>query len=280
MMPENETLDFAVFDFAFSFAGEDREIVKEIYNRLNSKGFSVFYDYAYQAQLVGKDLYTALRDLYKSKGKYVVCFISEHYAKKVWTNLEFTAIKERLMSTFFGGGFLIPIIIGETQMLEDIPSFIGFFRHESVDKTVQMLEDKTSASTIEDNFLSNINNFISYLCNQVYRILNKSNDEILLINNNEILVSGASKPFSLVFSPDPGAQAQCVLVRRKTQINGRYVTDAFPVFIVTWQKAKNLHFSINEFNSNTDNCLEKQSFYDVVQYICVYIRSSGELSYE
>lgn len=273
-MAGDEILDFATFDFAFSFAGEDREMVEMIYHRLKGKGYSIFYDNAYQAQLVGRDLYTGLRDLYKNKGKYVVCFISEHYAKKVWANLEFAAIKERLMSTFFGGDFLIPILLGKTQILDDIPGFIGFYQHESVDKTVQMLTEKISASIIEDNFLSNINNFISYLCNRVYKALKQTNIEVTLTNTNEILISEFIAPFSLVFSPDPDAQAPCILVRKCSQHDRRRLSDVFPAFIITWQTLKNLRFSIHEFNSNIDNLSEQLSFYDVVHYICAHIQGN------
>lgn len=93
------------FDFAFSFAGEDRDIVEAIKNILESKNYTVFYDNDFQHELIGKDLYSYLREIYRDKGKFIVCFISEHYAKKVWTNLEFTAIKERLMATFFAKRF-------------------------------------------------------------------------------------------------------------------------------------------------------------------------------
>ena len=77
----NSMLDWTEFDFAFSFAGEERVIVEQIYTKLKDKGYHIFYDNAYQAQLVGKDLYSDLRDVYRNKGKFVVCFISESYTK-------------------------------------------------------------------------------------------------------------------------------------------------------------------------------------------------------
>jgi len=272
-MTNDELLDYTIFDFAFSFVGEDREVVEEIYNKLKSKGYNVFYDNAYHTQLVGRDLYTGLRELYKNKGKYIVCFISENYAKKVWTSLEFTAIKERLMSTFFAGDFLIPILIENAQLLDDIPSYIGFYRHESVDKTVQMLDEKISVSTIEDNFLLNINGFIIYLCNHVFKALSNKNPQINLINNNKISISGSMGAKSLVFYPDPDAQAPCILVRRESFYpDNKNLLDEFPVFIITWRKQKQLYFSIHEFDSRTDNLLEKLLFHDVVNYICAYLQ--------
>jgi len=124
------------FDFAFSFAGEDRELVSCIKDQLEAKGYRVLYDYTYQAQLVGRDLYQILRDVYRNLGKFVVCYISDAYVQKKWTNLEFTAVKERFLDTFFAEGFLIPILIDNASILKDVPSFIGFYNHIDIDKTV------------------------------------------------------------------------------------------------------------------------------------------------
>lgn len=177
------------------------------------------------------------------------------------------------MSTFFAGDFLIPILIENAQLLDDIPSYIGFYRHESVDKTVQMLDEKISVSTIEDNFLSNINGFIIYLCNHVFKTLSNKNPQINLINNNKISISGSMGAKSLVFYPDPDAQAPCILVRRESFYHdNKNLLDEFPVFIITWRKQKQLYFSIHEFDSRTDNLLEKLLFHDVVNYICAYLQ--------
>jgi len=275
-MIREEILDMEIFDFVFSFAGEDREVVEAIYEKLKRKGFNIFYDSAFQAQLVGKDLYTGLRDLYKNEGKFVVCFISSHYTKKVWTNLEFSAIKERLMATFFAGDFLIPILLGNTQMMEDIPSYIGFYQHESVDNTVKMLAVKISASTVEDSYLSNINNCISHLCNRVHIILTQKNVDVFLTSANEISISGFMASFSLVFSSDPDAQVPCILVRKLTQFDKNNPFDSFPILIITWKNQNRLRFTIHEFDSSTDNLLKDMPFNDVVQYICSKIQGCLE----
>lgn len=267
-----KTFNYSVFDFIFSFAGEDRVLVNEIYCKLKEQGYNIFYDKAYQSQLVGTDLYTELRKLYKNKGTYVVCFISKCYTHKVWTNLEFTAIKERLMSTFFAGDFLIPILIDDVEIVHDIPSFIGCYKYESVDNTVQMLVEKISASTIESNFISNINNFITCLCEQINSKLKISGQNIQdsLIPSNEIFVSNTTEPFSLIFSPDPDAQSSCILVNRFFQNSND--TELFPMFIITWQKNKKLDFFIHEFACNTDENLQKLSFSELVEHFSVYIR--------
>jgi hypothetical protein len=269
-MGEDKLFNFEIYDFVFSFAGEDRELVEEISKKLDFKGYKLYYDKSYQSQHVGKDLYTDLRKIYKNNGKYVVCFISEYYTKKVWTTLEFTAIKERLMSTFFAEDFLIPILIDNAQRLDDIPSYIGFYQHETVDKTCQMLVEKISESTMEDNFLSNINDFIIYLCEQIYKKVSDKKMMVSLTQTNEILISSLIEPFSLIFSPDPDAQASCILIYKSYQ-NKNNLSDAFPIVIVTWQKNKDLYFSIHEFDSNVNETLEKLSFPEVVHFFCSYV---------
>jgi hypothetical protein len=266
----NDPFSSDEFDFAFSFAGEDRKTVEKIYDKLTADGLHIFYDYAYQAQLVGRDLYTGLRDLYRNKGKYVVCFISEHYAKKIWTNLEFTAIKERLMTTFFAGDFLIPILIGKASMLEDIPSFIGFYRHRSVEETVEMLKEKISSFIMEDHFINNINSCISHICDQIYHRLSRRNVDVTLVNTNELKIRGPRDIFSLYFSSDPIAQMPCILISREDHCGKTFLKETFPVFIITWNKNEHLLFSVYDFDSITNAMIENRTFYDVVNYLCSY----------
>jgi len=80
-----------VFDVALSFAGEDREFVEEVFKELIKQKVSVFYDQADEIEinLWGRNLATALGDIYQRHSDYVVVFISEHYAKKIWTQHEF-----------------------------------------------------------------------------------------------------------------------------------------------------------------------------------------------
>ncbi len=266
--------DLKDLDFVFSFANEDRKLVEGIYEVLKRDNINVFYDTAYEAQMVGKDLYTFLRDLYKNKGKYVVCFISEHYTKKVWTNLELSAIKERLMTTFFAGDFLIPILIDKSTMLEDIPCYIKFYRYNSINETVEMLKKKINSSLFEDNFLYNINNCISYLLEQVCtKLIRRNIDVVLNKDKNTLKISGIKENFNLCFSPDPIAQTACILVTREKEFKKAYFKENFPIIIITWRKQENLFFSIHEFDSITKDTVENKQFTDVVNYICVYIET-------
>lgn len=76
------------FDAALSFAGEDREYVEEIADRLKAQGLRVFYDTDYQTDMWGEDLVEYLDEIYRVKARYAVMFISRFYAGKMWTRHE------------------------------------------------------------------------------------------------------------------------------------------------------------------------------------------------
>jgi hypothetical protein len=76
------------YDVVFSFAGEDRPYVEKVAADLRSQGVKVFYDLYEEATLWGKDLVEHFDMIYRKNGRYCVIFISEHYARKVWTKQE------------------------------------------------------------------------------------------------------------------------------------------------------------------------------------------------
>lgn len=275
---ESRILENLEFDFAFSFAGEDRDVVQEIYEKLTAVGIKVFYDSAYQAHLVGKDLYRGLRDLYKNKGKYIVCFISEHYAKKIWTNLEFSAIKERLMSTFFVSDFLIPILIGKAEMLEDIPSYIGFYTHHSIEETVEMLKVKINSTISEDNLITNVNNCIAYICPQICERLQAHNVNVTLENTDKLILDKEGRKIIFYFSGDTLAQTPCVLITKGTEDfdKSSSIKDPFPSYIITWKKSEGLYFSIHEFDGFGGRIIKNQPLSETIKYICSLIEENFE----
>ena len=228
-----------MYDFAFSFAGEDRKIVEEIKNYLVTHKYTVFYDNDFQYKLLGKDLYSYLREVYRDKCKYVVCFISENYTKKNWTNLEFTAVKERFISTFFAADFLIPILIGNTNLLKDIPSFIGFYTHKTIIETSQLLINKFESSLVEDNYLFNISNCIKYICESVCNKLRFRCYDVQC-SNNKVMIKQYQKIYSFKFSPEENLNLQNILVFYENSLN--------PELIISWYRTNLLLFDIIYFN--------------------------------
>ncbi len=75
------------YDVALSFAGEDRAYVERVATVLRNAGIQVFYDKFEEVDLWGKNLADHLAQIY-ANSRFVVMFVSKHYAAKVWTNHE------------------------------------------------------------------------------------------------------------------------------------------------------------------------------------------------
>ncbi len=102
------------FEIALSFAGENREYVREVANILKAYGVRVFYDEFEEHTLWGKNLIGYLQDIYKEKAKYTVMFISEYYAKKVWTNHERQSMQERAFKE--SEEYILPARFDDTEI--------------------------------------------------------------------------------------------------------------------------------------------------------------------
>ena len=76
------------YDIAISYAGEDGGYADALAKALLNRGVKVFYAPLEQANLLGENLYDYLTDLYHKRARYCVMFLSQHYAAKLWTNLE------------------------------------------------------------------------------------------------------------------------------------------------------------------------------------------------
>lgn len=85
------------YDVAFSFAGEQRDYVRNVANHLKTLGIRVFYDEFEEEKLWGKDLYEYLDSIYRKKAKYCVMFVSKNYADKVWTSHERKSAQARAL---------------------------------------------------------------------------------------------------------------------------------------------------------------------------------------
>jgi hypothetical protein len=102
------------YDIALSFAGEDRIYADDLANRLKAKGLKVFYDIFEQENLWGKNLYDHLSEVYSKKARYCLMFLSAHYAKKAWTNLERKSAQERAFRE--NSEYILPVRLDDTQI--------------------------------------------------------------------------------------------------------------------------------------------------------------------
>lgn len=102
------------YDVALSFAGEDRAFVEVTAAKLRQLGVRVFYDDYERVELWGKDLYEHLDYVYQRAARFCVIFVSEHYARKVWTNHERKSAQARAITE--AGEYVLPFRFDETEL--------------------------------------------------------------------------------------------------------------------------------------------------------------------
>lgn len=83
------------YDFALSFAGEDRGVAEMLYLALEEGEFEVFYDKNEQHRILAEDVEDYLRPIYQSDAAFVVALLGPHYPKKIWTKFESDSFKQR-----------------------------------------------------------------------------------------------------------------------------------------------------------------------------------------
>jgi hypothetical protein len=92
-MPERPLPD--KFLVAFSFAGEQRDLVRSIAEEVDKRFGSgkVFLDEWYEHYIAGDSADLTLQDIYHNGSELVVFCISKPYGNKPWTRVEFEAIR-------------------------------------------------------------------------------------------------------------------------------------------------------------------------------------------
>lgn len=86
------------FAVAFSYAGEQRDYVKQVVYATREVGnlarSNVFYDRFYQSELSRPDLDVYLLDIYGKQSELLVVFLSAKYEEKQWTGLESRVVRQ------------------------------------------------------------------------------------------------------------------------------------------------------------------------------------------
>ncbi len=129
------------YDVAISFAGEERPQAKGITAKLKAVGARVFFDSDEQADLLGKDLYTHLADVYSRKARYCVMLLSKSYATKMWTSHERRSAQERALRER-GNEFILPVRIDDTA-IPGVPTTIGFIKvSDGLERVARTIAEK------------------------------------------------------------------------------------------------------------------------------------------
>lgn len=129
------------FDFAISYADEERGIANDIYRFLINKGATVFFSNNEKSFLLGKKLKSKFSSVFSTETKFVVVIVSKSYRKKNWTKFELnTALFESKNRQY---EFILPVRIDDTALngLDDDICYIDF-RKEGLIETIDLLYQK------------------------------------------------------------------------------------------------------------------------------------------
>ena len=149
------------YDVTLSFAGEDRKHAEALATLLKNGGYEVFYDKYEWARLWGENLYDEFSTVYKDKACYCVIFVSEHYARKLWTNHERQNAQARAFQE--SGAYILPILLDDTEIQGILPT-VGYLdlRSMSIEDIhsvlLEKLQDGSSQATINPSTTSTVEN--------------------------------------------------------------------------------------------------------------------------
>ena len=111
------------YDFALSFAGEEREYVEAVAKILKARGVSVFYDRDEEVELWGKDLAEHFHYIYSRAATFCVIFVSSNYIQKAWPRHERRSALERAISS--RGEYILPARFDNSE-LPGVSSSMGY----------------------------------------------------------------------------------------------------------------------------------------------------------
>lgn len=109
----------------------------ELARRIQNAGYSVFYDEF--EELWGEDLSAKLHEIYGKQSRFYIIFVSQHYLKKPWTNMERKAVLARAMQQ--DTTYLLPILLDDSEL----PGLAGVtaykdLRQKSMDEIFESLK--------------------------------------------------------------------------------------------------------------------------------------------
>lgn len=98
------------FDFAISFAGENRDLARVIVQQLEILDCSVFFDELYESNYLGKAWRKTFLDIFSKRSRLVVCLLDAHHANKIWPTFERECFEPRVVDEA-----VIPIFLDDTS---------------------------------------------------------------------------------------------------------------------------------------------------------------------
>jgi hypothetical protein len=134
-----ETTRDAEFDFAISFAGENRELAREIASQLTTLDAHVFFDEHFEANFLGGAWSAHFERIFRHDSRLVICLLDKHYRDKLWPTFERECFLPRVAD-----GDVIPIFLDDTLFVGIPSDIIGikFGRSSDLEKERNQVTDE------------------------------------------------------------------------------------------------------------------------------------------
>lgn len=108
------------FDFAISFAGENRDLARLVATQLELLDCSVFFDEFFEANYLGKAWRNEFKNVFKEKCRFVVCLLDKHHESKIWPTFERECFAPRVDEAA-----VIPIYLDDTVFVGIPKDIVG-----------------------------------------------------------------------------------------------------------------------------------------------------------
>jgi len=134
------------YDFAISFAGENRGLAREIAQQLSLLDAHVFFDENFEVNFLGGAWSAQFERIFGRDSRLVVCLLDKHYREKIWPTFERECFLPRVPD-----GDVIPIYLDDTTFVGISRDVIGidFRRDENIEAERARVTDEIAFKLIE-----------------------------------------------------------------------------------------------------------------------------------
>lgn len=133
------------YDFAISFAGENRDLARTIVRQLELFDAHVFFDEHFEANFLGGAWHAQFERIFGRDSHLVICLLDKHYREKIWPTFERECFLPRVAE-----GDVIPIFLDATPFVGIPKDIIGIpFRVDSSTSLDNQVTDQIAVKLLE-----------------------------------------------------------------------------------------------------------------------------------
>ncbi|MEK6758716.1 MAG: hypothetical protein AABY51_03000 [Deltaproteobacteria bacterium] len=108
------------YDFAISFAGENRDLARFIAEQLEILDAHVFYDEHFEANFLGKTWSEQFKKIFSTDSRLVICVLDKNHKEKIWPTFERECFQPRVAAED-----VIPIFLDDTTFVGISSDLVG-----------------------------------------------------------------------------------------------------------------------------------------------------------